>query len=162
MRPLTKSTLRLGTRALIAKDPDLAAIVRRLGVPPFWGRHPGFPTLVRIILEQQVSLAAARTMYERLAVRARSITPDSLIDLGVSGLRTLGFTGQKAACGVHLAESIRSGGLDLGAVARAETESSGCEGVRTLPPARGWRSSGRPGARSPRGFSGRTISTTRR
>jgi DNA-3-methyladenine glycosylase II len=122
MRQLTKSTLRRGTRALGAKDPDLAAIVRRLGVPPFWGRRPGFSTLIRIILEQQVSLAAARTMYERLARAAGSVTPDSLIDLGIPGLRTLGFTGQKAAYCVHLAESIRSGRLDLARVARAEGE----------------------------------------
>jgi DNA-3-methyladenine glycosylase II len=108
--------------ALAAKDPDLAAIVRRLGVPPFWGRRPGFPTLVRIILEQQVSLAAARTMYQRLARSASPVTPDALIALGVQGLRGLGFTGQKASYCVGLATSVRSGALDLGAVASAEVE----------------------------------------
>jgi DNA-3-methyladenine glycosylase II len=115
------STLRAGTRALSAADPDLAAIVRRLGVPPFWGRRPGFSTLVRIILEQQVSLAAARTMCERLARAAGPVLPASIIGLGVPGLRALGFTGHKAGFCVHLAESISSGRLDLTAVARADT-----------------------------------------
>ena len=122
MRQLTRSTLRLGTRALSATDPDLAAIVRRQGVPPFWGRRPGFPTLIRIILEQQVSLAAAQTMYERLARRAGAVTPESLIALGAPGLRSLGFTGQKAAYCAGLAASVHSGELDLTAVARADAE----------------------------------------
>jgi len=122
MRQLTRSAIRLGARALSANDPDLAGIVRRLGVPPFWGRRPGFPTLVRIILEQQVSLAAARTMYQRLAQRAGAVTPESLIAFGVSGLRTLGFTGQKAGYCVGLATSVHSGELDLAAVAGADDE----------------------------------------
>ena len=122
MRQLTRATLRRGTSALSAADPDLAEIVRRLGVPPFWGRRPGFPTLIRIILAQQVSLAAATTMYLRLAREAGVVTPESLIALGVRGLRSLGFTGQKAAYCVDLAASLHSGRLDLAAVARADTE----------------------------------------
>ncbi len=122
LRQLTRATLRQGTRVLSARDPDLAAIVRRHGVPPFWGRRPGFTTLIRIILEQQVSLAAARTMYERLARAAGTVTPESLIALGVPGLRALGFTGQKAAYCVDLAGSTHSGELDLAAVAQADVE----------------------------------------
>jgi DNA-3-methyladenine glycosylase II len=122
MRQLTTTTLRLGSRALSAVDPDLGAIVRRLGVPPFWGRRPGFSTLIRIILEQQVSLAAARTMYVRLRREAGAVTPDSVIALGVPGLRSLGFTRQKAAYCVGLATAVHSGDLDLAAVARAEFE----------------------------------------
>ena len=133
MRQLTTAAIRTGAMALAARDPDLGAIVERLGVPPFWGRRPGFPTLVRIILEQQVSLAAARTMYLRLARAAGAVTPDALMALGVPGLRALGFTGQKAAYCVGLAASVRSGALDLGAVASAEVE----EGRRMLLQVRG-------------------------
>jgi len=122
VKQLTRSTLALGARALSATDPDLAAIVRRHGVPPFWGRRPGFQTLIRIILEQQVSLAAARTMYRRLAHHAGEVSPEALIALGITGLRALGFTRQKAAYCVHLAEAIHSGRLDLTAVAGAEVE----------------------------------------
>jgi len=61
-------------------------------------------------------------MYQRLARSAGSVTPDTLIGLGVPGLRALGLTGQKAGYCVRLAESIRSGALDLAAVARAEVE----------------------------------------
>jgi DNA-3-methyladenine glycosylase II len=57
-RALTRASLSQGAWALGAQDADLARILDRLGEPPLWGRRPGFPALVRIILEQQVSLAA--------------------------------------------------------------------------------------------------------
>lgn len=118
-RQLSNRTLRVGTAALCAQDPDLSAIVRRLGVPPLWGRRPGFPTLVRIILEQQVSLAAARTMYLRLVKHVGVVSPDSIARVGARGLRTLGFTGQKAGYCSELAERLLTGELDLGTIARS-------------------------------------------
>ncbi|MFI5369412.1 MAG: hypothetical protein ACHQ1F_10420, partial [Spirochaetia bacterium] len=49
-RALTNSSLRAAARALKTRDRDLARILERLGVPPLWGRRPGFATLIRIIL----------------------------------------------------------------------------------------------------------------
>lgn len=118
-RALTRSSIRRGARALAARDQDLARLFRRVGEPPMWGRRPGFPTLIRIILEQQVSLAAARTMYSRLTRHLGDMTPERLSLLGVSGLRTLGFTRQKASYCHGLAERVLDGSLDLAAVARA-------------------------------------------
>jgi DNA-3-methyladenine glycosylase II len=118
-RRLTNASLRIGTDALCSRDPDLADIVRRLGTPPLWGRRPGFQTLVRIILEQQVSLAAARTMYLRLMWRVGQITPASIEELGVSGMRGLGLTGQKAGYCRELAARLQAGELDLRTIARA-------------------------------------------
>ena len=40
-------------------DPDLGAVITAHGPPPMWSREPGFATLIHIILEQQVSLAAS-------------------------------------------------------------------------------------------------------
>lgn len=122
VRQLTGATLLQGTRALCARDHGLAGIVRRFGPPPLWGRRPGFPTLVRIILEQQVSLAAARTMYLRLQSAAGSVTPGSIVELGVDRIRALGFTRQKAAYCHELAVRLEGGHLDLGAVARADDQ----------------------------------------
>src|ERR1700743_3589843 len=51
-------------RELTERDADLARVVEKYGVPPLWVREPGFPTLVYIILEQQVSLASARALFE--------------------------------------------------------------------------------------------------
>lgn len=47
------ASLGSGARQLADMDPDLGAVLDRLGEPPMWGRNPGFAALVRIILEQQ-------------------------------------------------------------------------------------------------------------
>lgn len=83
-----------------------------------WGRRPGFSALVRIILEQQVSLAAARTMYRRLTGHLGAMTPEGILAMRVSGLREFGLTRQKANYCYGLAARILSGSLDLTAVAR--------------------------------------------
>ena len=66
MKPtvLTKARLAEAAAQLAARDADLALILERYGPPPMWQRQPGFATLIHIILEQQVSLAAAAS-FER-------------------------------------------------------------------------------------------------
>lgn len=118
-RALTRETLRAATRALAARDPDLARVLDRFGEPPLWGRRPGYASLVRIILEQQVSLAAARTMYRRVERRAGGVTPGRIAALGPGGLREIGLTRQKAAYCHGLAVRLLEGSLDLAAVAGA-------------------------------------------
>lgn len=103
-------------------DPDLAGILERLGEPPLWGRPPGFPTLIQIILEQQVSLAAARTVYGRLHARLGGITPERIHDMHITGLRDFGLTRQKAGYCFGLAARILDGTLDLARIARAPDE----------------------------------------
>jgi DNA-3-methyladenine glycosylase II len=113
----------VGVQALGQREPRLAAVVQRLGAPPLWGRRPGFATLVRIILEQQVSLAAARTMYRRLHAHAGGVSPRSVEALGVHGLREFGLTRQKATYCHGLAVRLLDGRLDLARVARSSDES---------------------------------------
>lgn len=121
-RQLTVRTLLSATEALSQGDPDLGGIVRQFGPPPLWARRPGFATLLRIILEQQVSLASARSMFDRLRLHVGAVTPEAVSALGVCGLRTIGFTTQKAGYCYGLAEAIRSGHLDLGAISRGSDE----------------------------------------
>lgn len=118
-RTLTIASLHDGARQLASWHPLFAALLQQHGPPPMWGRRPGFATLVRIILEQQVSLAAARTMYLRLVRELGEMTPDRIRAAGAARLRRLGLTRQKSAYIHQLALAITSGALDLPAVARA-------------------------------------------
>jgi DNA-3-methyladenine glycosylase II len=116
---LTVKMLETGTRALADADRDLARIVQQHGVPPMWGRRTGFATLVWIILEQQVSIAAARTMFRRVGVELGGrVTPEAVIRTGVDGLRAIGLTRQKARYCQELAMRVVDGTLDLGTVSR--------------------------------------------
>ena len=119
-RQLNLRLLERGTRELCRRDPDLQSVVRRWGTPPLWGRRPGFVTLLRIILEQQVSLASARTMYLRLRDHLGVVSPGTVAGLGVPGLRGLGFTRQKAAYCHGLAVELADGRLDLGSFRGAD------------------------------------------
>jgi DNA-3-methyladenine glycosylase II len=121
-RCLTRALLGEGARHLIARDEDLARVHARLGDPPIWGRRPGFPALVKIILEQQVSLRSAAAMYRRIDEHVGGMTPQNIDRTGVAGLRKIGVTRQKAAYCHGLACRVLDGRLDLAAVARAADE----------------------------------------
>ena len=98
---------------LAGRDPDLAAIVHRHGVPPMWARPPGYPTLIRIILEQQVSLSSARAAYDRLEEAIGEITPANFLKLDDAELKSVGFSRQKTLYGRLLAEGILDGSFNI-------------------------------------------------
>lgn len=87
-----------------------------------WGRRPGFPTLLRIILEQQVSLISARAMFERLKSNVEPFNELGFIQAGEDYLRTLGVTRQKAHYCVQLAQAFTKG--DLAQVSRLNDDAA--------------------------------------
>jgi DNA-3-methyladenine glycosylase II len=119
---LTAAGLRRAARELAARDEDLGRVLARLGPPPMWAREPGFPTLVLIILEQQVSLASARAAFNRLSELTSPLTPQSFLALGDAELRAAGFSRQKTAYCRHLASLADAGDLDLNGLARLGDE----------------------------------------
>lgn len=112
-RRLTDDALAAAVGELAARDADLAGIVARHGPPPLWDRAPGFPTLVHIVLEQQVSLASAQAAFDRLGAVTDPLTPSRFLQLSDAQLLAIGFSRQKARYGRALAEAIESGALDL-------------------------------------------------
>ena len=61
---LTQKLLLQAISELSAKDKALPRIVKQYGPPPMWGRKAGFAALLKIILEQQVSLISAQAVFE--------------------------------------------------------------------------------------------------
>lgn len=125
--PLTPELLITACDALAAQDPDLAAVIERVGYPPLWPREPGFPTLLKLILEQQVSLASARAAYDRLGARIGPVTPENLLALDDESLRAVGFSRQKARYGRLLAEAVLSGALNVEGLADLDDETARSE-----------------------------------
>ncbi len=117
---LSQRTLAEGLRFLTDQDPHLAQIVRRYGPPPLWARAAGFPTLVHIILEQQVSLASARAAFDRLRGAAAPLTPERFLRLDHRRLHAIGFSRQKASYCQHLASAIVLGQLKLPTLTQME------------------------------------------
>jgi len=109
---LTETSLHTAVAELARRDADLARIVDRIGPPPLWARDPGFPTLVLLILEQQVSLASARAAFNRLEAAIGVVTPAGVLALSDDELRAVGFSRQKTSYARDLATAIQSGAFD--------------------------------------------------
>lgn len=114
---LTPTDLGQAVEWLATRDNSLAHIVKLYGLPPLWAREPGFPTLLHIILEQQVSLASARAAFERLCAALTPLTPQSFLTLDDAQLKSIGFSRQKTGYGRELAQAILDRKLDVESLA---------------------------------------------
>jgi DNA-3-methyladenine glycosylase II len=114
--PLTPETYSKALDFLSHRDGDLAEVISKFGPPPLWNREPGFATLVLIILEQQVSLASARAVFQRLTAAVSPFTAKRFLKVGEAKLLGAGITRQKLSYCRHLAESIAVQRFDLDAI----------------------------------------------
>lgn len=121
---LDRASLAEGVTHILAQEPGLRAQVERFGLPALWERDPGFATLIRIVLEQQVATAAAEALQRRLHAAIGTISPEAILGLGEAALRALGVTRQKAGYCVGIAERVLDGRLDLDALHRADDDAA--------------------------------------
>ena len=118
---MTALTPRLHAQAvdeLGHRDPDLAAVLAAQGAPRFWSRPAGFPTLVYIVFEQQVSLASAKATFERVCALLPRFTPAAYLALSDLQLRGAGVSRQKARYTRLVAEAVLAGRLPIMALGR--------------------------------------------
>src|SRR5262245_38190054 len=120
--PLTDRRLKRAVAELSRRAPAFREICQRHGCPPLWDRPAGFPTLLHIILEQQVSIASARAAFNRLRVLARPLTPRTFLRLDDAELRAVGFSRQKADYARGLAQAILERRFRLNRLASLEAE----------------------------------------
>ena len=110
---LNEEVFSQSVRLLADRDEHLAELVKTYGQPSLWVREPGFPTLVYIILEQQVSLASAKAAFDRLNVAVKPLTPTRFLRLTDGQLLRIGFSRQKTLYTRLLAESLARRHFDL-------------------------------------------------
>ena len=120
--PLTELALARAAKELARRDRHLAALFAKHGPPPLWSRPQGFSTLIKIILEQQVSLASAASVFARLRKNVVPFRPVRMIELGEVHLKSLGLTRQKATYCLHLAESLADKRLRLSQLSSMDDE----------------------------------------
>lgn len=114
--PLDASSFADAVDRLVAADPDLADVVATAGRPAFWTRPATFATLVLLILEQQVSLASGKAVFDRLRAVVGEVVPSSIAELPDEDLRAVGTTRQKASYIADLAQGILDGAVDWDAM----------------------------------------------
>jgi DNA-3-methyladenine glycosylase II len=93
-------------------DPILSEIIGRVGEYGIQYRQPDFETLVKSIVYQQLSGRVAGVIFGRLLTAAGGrLTPESILKLRPTRMRTLGLSTQKTAYIRDLARHTRDGSL---------------------------------------------------
>ncbi|WP_294333182.1 DNA-3-methyladenine glycosylase 2 family protein [uncultured Sphingomonas sp.] len=114
---LTAEQLKGSIDALVAREPAFAAALERAGYPPPRLRERGYATLLRTIVGQQVSVAAATAVWNKLdATIGNAEEPSLLAAASDELLRSAGLSRQKIGYARSLAEEVTSGALDLAAL----------------------------------------------
>ena len=90
----SSSELKTHIQALIELEPRFAPVYEQVGVPSLRRNEGGFAALLRAIVGQQLSVAAASSIWQRL-VDADLITPKTLIQADDDDLRAQGLSRQK-------------------------------------------------------------------
>ena len=114
---LSADQLRASLDALSAREPRFADALAATGYPEPRLRDPGYTTLLRTIVGQQVSVAAAASVWNKLeAALGVGCAPDRLIAQDFDTLRACGLSRQKQGYARSLAELVLSGALPLHAL----------------------------------------------
>ena len=98
---------------LTKKDRVLRRLIPQVGDVALYQRGDAFTTLARSIVGQQVSVASAQRVWDRLAALPRSMTPRSVLKLKVDDMRAAGLSARKVEYLVDLALHFDSGQLHV-------------------------------------------------
>lgn len=81
---------------LISKDIIFRRIIDEYGLPPNWQREPGFRSLSKIILGQQLSLESAEAHFRKLNEYIGEFTPENILKLSDDEMKNCFISRQKA------------------------------------------------------------------
>jgi DNA-3-methyladenine glycosylase II len=114
---LSTEQLRVSLDALSNREKGFAAAIRATGYPDARSREPGYATLLRTIVGQQVSVAAAASVWNKLeTLLGNGCPPENLVAQDFDTLRACGLSRQKQSYARSLAERVISGALPLHAL----------------------------------------------
>jgi DNA-3-methyladenine glycosylase II len=113
-RIASQGHLHVAIDALIAADKRFHPVVKRTGRPKFVPRRKhGFEALVDIVVSQQLSIAAADTIFGRVKEKVVPFDPPTLLATDAEVLRACGLSGPKQKHMKSIAAAILDGSLDL-------------------------------------------------
>ncbi|HEY6870615.1 MAG TPA: DNA-3-methyladenine glycosylase 2 family protein [Novosphingobium sp.] len=120
---LSAEVLRTGLDRIAETEPQLARALARVGYPEPRIRERGWRTLLRTIVGQQVSVAAAASMWNKLeATLGAEFAPDTLLAQDFDSLRACGLSRQKQGYARSLCELVVSGELAFDALPADDEE----------------------------------------
>ncbi len=113
-RIATRAHLDEAVAGLLAADKRLRPVATRVGEMPFVPRRRhGFEALISIVVSQQLSVAAADTIFARLKAKIVPFTPAQILAADAETLRACGLSAPKQKHMKAIAAAILDGSLDL-------------------------------------------------
>lgn len=110
----TSESLTSSLNALAEREEAFAKVLDTHGHPEPRASEPGVETLLRTIVGQQVSVAAARSMWNKLTAKfGQPVDLQKLLDATDQEMREAGMSRQKAGYLRSLAGLVLSGEIDL-------------------------------------------------
>jgi DNA-3-methyladenine glycosylase II len=110
----TPESLASSLNFLAEREKAFAKVLEAHGHPEPRANDPGIETLLRTIVGQQVSVAAARSMWNKLTAEfGEPVDLEKLLDASDDQMRAAGMSRQKAGYLRSLAGLVLSGELDL-------------------------------------------------
>lgn len=110
----TAESLKHSLQALAEREQAFAKVLDTHGHPEPRASEPGVETLLRTIVGQQVSVAAARSMWNKLTAKfGQPVDLSKLLGASDEEMREAGMSRQKAGYLRSLAGLVLSGELDL-------------------------------------------------
>lgn len=120
---LSAQALKTGLDAIAAQTPAIGAALERVGYPEPRIRARGYATMLRTIVGQQVSVAAAASMWRKLtAALGEDVPPAAVLEADFDALRACGLSRQKQAYARSLCELVVTGELDFSALPTDDEE----------------------------------------
>ncbi len=114
--------------ALATADPKLAPLTRQFGHVTHRTRDGGFPALLGLIVEQQLSVKAADTIIARmhagLTAVGGDVSPQAVLSHDHDLMRSYGLSRPKISYARALAEAFHDGTISAEVVAAMETEAA--------------------------------------
>lgn len=107
---------------LAEADPHLARALETVGPPPKRATDPGFPSLCRSLMAQQISAAAARSIWKRFEASLGQVTPAAVLEHDDEGLRAYGLSRPKVKYLRALAQAAQDGHVRFDAHAAMDDE----------------------------------------
>lgn len=130
MSKLTREGLREALAEIAKRDADMARAHGEVGLPALRRRKPGFETLLRAIVAQQVSVAAAASIWARVTATVQPFEPAAFLDATDEALRAAGLSRQKIGYGRGLAADLATGRVRLDRLGRMSDEEAIAELVK--------------------------------
>ncbi len=111
---LSAQAIKKALDAIAAAEPRYARAIAQAGYPEPRSRPPGYETILRTIVGQQISAKAAAAVWNKLEAGIGDLAnPEVILDSGEDALRACGLSRQKQGYARSLAELVLSGELDL-------------------------------------------------